>query len=168
MDKAAYGLLGVVIGFFLTFVKDWWFERRRIKKEAEFLSIQMIYLLERFISGCAEVVSDDGLCHGQTDKGGYRSIQVSAPEFNPSEVEVKWKSLPTNLMYELLNFPSSVEATNFRISGAFEYAATPPDFDEGFEERQCQYAKTNMPPTLGRFKVAKYLLAQQPITNSWV
>ena len=42
-------------------------------------------------------------------------------------------------MYEVLNLPVDVEKANSKISGAFEHA-TPPDFDEGFEERQYQYS----------------------------
>ena len=142
MDKAAiYGLIGVVLGVFLTVVKEWWFQSRKNKKEAEYLSIHIICMLDRYVAGCAEVVGDDGLFMGQPDARGYSRIQVALPKFQPDEVKVEWKSLPASLMYEILAFPNKVEVANNRIDGAFEYSASPPDYDEGFEERQFQYAE---------------------------
>jgi hypothetical protein len=86
------------------------------------------------------VVGDDGLCNGQTDENGYSSIQVETPKFEPHKFDVEWKSLPAHLMYEVLDFPYKAELAGDSVSAAFEYAATPPDLSEGFEERQLQYA----------------------------
>lgn len=140
MDNATIGLIGVVLGVFLTVAKEWLFQSRKNRKEVEYLCIQIACMLERFIGGCVEVVQDDGLFYGQYDSDECRSIQVSAPKFEPEMVKVEWKSLPAKIMYEILNFPSQVEAANSKISGAFEYVAGPPDYEEGFEERQYQYA----------------------------
>lgn len=89
---------------------------------------------------CAEVVGDDGLCEGIPDEDGYHSIQVQAPKFHPMSLNVEWKSLPVNLMYEILDFPYKAEIADQAINSAFEYEAGPPDYWEGFEERQFQYA----------------------------
>ncbi len=140
MDKAVFGLMGVALGFLLTVAKEWWFQNRKNRKDVEYLCIQIACMLERFIGGCVEVVYDDGLCQGEYDSDGCRSTRVSPPNFEPEIVEVEWKSLPANLMYEVLNLPSNIEVANLRISGAFKYAASPPDYIEGFEERQFQYA----------------------------
>ncbi|MES2918983.1 MAG: hypothetical protein V4729_10255 [Pseudomonadota bacterium] len=141
MDKAVYGLIGVVLGVFLTIVKEWWFQSRKNKKEAEFLAIQIACMLDRFVAGCVAVAGDDGLCHGQPDENGYSSIQVDTPKFEPDIAKVEWKSLPASLMHKALSFPNKIEVANNRISAAFEYAATPPDYAEGFEERQLRYAE---------------------------
>jgi hypothetical protein len=97
-------------------------------------------MLERYVSRCAEVVGDDGLCDGQPDKNGCRRIQVSVPKFEPELAKVEWKSLPAALMYEVLDFPNKTEIASGSVNAAFEYGATPPDFEEGFEERQYQFA----------------------------
>ena len=144
MDKTAYVLIGVVLGVLLNAVKEWWFQRRTRKKELEYLAIRISCLLDTFVNGCADVVADDGLCYGQTDKDGCRSIQIETPHFDPLAVEVEWKSLPAEIMYEVLSFPNQIEAANHKISGAFEYAASPPDYEEGFEERQLQYARLGL------------------------
>lgn len=140
MDKAAYGLIGVALGFLLTVIKDWWIQRSKNKKNYEYLCINVTCMLDRFISKCSDVVGDDGLCHGQPDKDGISHIQVSTPNFKPESLDVEWNSLPANIMYEILNFPSHIETANSVIDSTFEHVATHPDFSEGFEERQYQYA----------------------------
>lgn len=140
MESAIFGLVGVALGALLTVAKEWWFQSRKTKKDAEYLAIQVSCELERYVSRCAEVVGDDGLCDGQTDENGCHSIQVEAPTFDPKLFGVEWKSLPVNLMYEVLDFPFQGEIANRHVAAAFEYAASPPDFSEGFEERQFQYA----------------------------
>ena len=140
MESAIFGLVGVALGAVLTVAKEWWFQRSRNRKDAEYLSIQVSCALEQYAAHCANVVADDGLCYGQPDKDGYSRIQVSSPTFEPESLKVEWKSLPANLMYEVLDFPYKAEVAEKRVDSAFEYAATPPDFDEGFEERHFQYA----------------------------
>lgn len=140
MESAIFGLIGVALGALLTVVREWWFQNRKNRKDAEYLSILVSCELERYVACCAEVVGDDGLFEGQPDKNGYCTIQVEAPKFEPLALAVEWKSLPANLMYEILDFPYKAEVANRSVSGAFEYSATPPDFEEGFEERQFQYA----------------------------
>ncbi|WP_310439735.1 hypothetical protein [Sulfuricurvum sp.] len=144
MDKASIGLFGVVLGagltVGLTVLKEWWFQREKNQKEVEFLSIHMVCLLEKFIDGCIDVISDDGYYQGQRESDGCLHPQVSLPIFEPQSLKVEWKALPSNLMYDILNFPNEIEIANRLISNEFEFSAFPPDYDEGFEERQYQYA----------------------------
>ena len=139
MESAIFGLVGVALGALLTVAKEWWFQRSRNRKDAEYLSIQVSCALERYVAHCAKVVSDDGLRCGQPDKDGCSSIQVLPPTFEPELLKVEWKSLPANLMYEVLDFPYKAEVASQSVDDAFE-DDHPPDFDEGFEERHFQYA----------------------------
>lgn len=140
MESAIFGLVGVALGALLTVAREWWFQSRKDKKDAEYLSILVSCELERYAARCAKVVGDDGLCEGQPDENGYSSIQVETPKFESHAFSVEWKSLPALLMYEVLDFPYKAELAAQSVSAAFEYAATPPDYSEGFEERQLQYA----------------------------
>lgn len=140
MESAIFGLVGVALGALLTIAREWWFQRRKDKKDAEYLSILVSCELERYAARCAEVVGDDGLCEGRPDENGYSSIQVVTPKFESHTFSVEWKSLPALLMYEVLDFPYKAELAARSVTAAFEYAATPPDYSEGFEERQLQYA----------------------------
>jgi hypothetical protein len=44
-------------------------------------------------------------------------------------------------MYEILYFPNLIKDAESYIDSTFEHAASPPDYSEGFEERQYQYSK---------------------------
>ena len=129
MEAAVIGLFGVIVGAILTVilttVKDWWFHRVKKKEEQTYLAIQISCLLEQFVSGCLEVAYDNGLCHGQRDKQGCLSPQVRTPNFEPLKVDVNWKSLPTNLMYQILRLPSQIDDANAYINAAWEYAVAP-------------------------------------------
>lgn len=139
MSSAIFGLLGVILGSFLTVAKEWWFDRRKNQKEVEFLSIHMVCLLDKFIDGCIDVIYDNGLYQGQYGNDGTASVQTSTPSFEPQSLKVEWKALPSKLMYDVLNFPVEIESANRKISVAGD-EAFPPDYDEFFGERQYQYA----------------------------
>lgn len=139
MTEALIGLVGVIVGALMTAAKDIWVERRSRRKNAEYLAIRVVSMLDRFVEGCTGVAGDDGLSYGQPNEEGEREIQVSAPDFEVQSLDVDWKSIPAELMYEILSFPDLVSAATHRVSGAFEFA-DPPDYEEGFEERQYQYA----------------------------
>jgi hypothetical protein len=141
MDKAFIGLVGVVLGVFLSMFKDWLLQRIKTKKEYEYLTIRVACVLDRFVYSCVDVVNDNGTYLGQYDKDGCAQVQVILPTFNPYDLDVEWKSIPHTLMYEILNFPNRIETANHTISSAFDYAASPPYYEEGFAERQYQYSK---------------------------
>lgn len=139
-EKIVIGLFGVVLGFFLNFFKDIFTARQTRNREAEYLAIRMICIFESFMDSCAAVVGDDGLYYGQTDEDGYHRVQVKTPDLDVELKDVNWKSFSPQLMYEILYFPSLVKEANSFISSTFEFAASPPEFSEGFEERQYQYS----------------------------
>jgi hypothetical protein len=126
MDKALIGLVGVVLGFFLTIFKDWLLQRTKTKKDYEYLTIRVVCVLDRFMYACVDVVNDDGTCMGQYDKDGYARIQVTPPTFNPYDLDVEWKSIPHTVMYEILNLPNRIETANHTIGSTFDHVADPP------------------------------------------
>ena len=167
MEAAIFGLVGVALGALLTVAKEWWFQSRKNRKDAEYLSIQVSCELERYVARCAEVVGDDGLYQGQPDENGYHTIQVEPPKFEPKSFNVEWKSLPANLMYEILDFPYNAEVAGQSVSAAFEHAATPPDFSEGFEERQLQYATLGIAASQLAAKLRNYVALPARSISKW-
>jgi hypothetical protein len=167
MEAAVFGLIGVALGALLTVAKDWWFQRRENRKDAEYLAIQVSCALEQYVGRCADVVGDDGLSYGQPDENGYRRIQVATPTFNPELLKVEWKSLPANLMYEVLDFPYKAEVANQSVVGTFEYEATPPDFDEGFEERQLQFANLGIAASKLAAKLREHVGLPAKCVGAW-
>lgn len=143
-EKYLFGLVGIVLGSLLSaifsVVRELYAESRSKKKEAEYLAIRMICIFDSFIEGCASVVSDDGLYHGQIDAEGYSRIQVRSPQLDVQLEDVNWKSFPPELMYEVLYFPNLIKDAESYINSTFEHASSPPDYSEGFEERQYQYS----------------------------
>jgi hypothetical protein len=136
--------MGVIVGAALTTAKEWWFDRRPQSKDATFLSIQVIFLIDRFIAGCIEVTMDDGLSYGSPDKEGCKVPQVSHPVFDPTSIDVEWKSLPSNLMYEILNFPLLIEKSNSYIDSVVEHVAGPPDYEEFFDARIAEFSELGL------------------------
>lgn len=139
MESAVFGLIGVVVGAILTGVRELWFQKWKNRKDAEYLAILVSCQLQKFIAGCAGVAGDDGTYEGQTEKGGYRSIQVESPTLALIDLKVEWKVLPANLMYSLLQLPYRVELVAQQTMYEFNHAS-PPDYSAAFEERQLQYS----------------------------
>lgn len=136
---AIFGLIGTCLGASLTIGWQWWFQSKNNKKNATYLSVIISCELDRYIAGCVEVVGDNGLFEGQRDPEGYCRPTTKNPVFAPLSFDVDWKSLPGNLMHDLLDLPYKAELANNRITFAGENSF-PPDYDEFFDERQHQYA----------------------------
>lgn len=131
------GFGGVILGALLTLAREFWSEHRSRNKRASYLAIRVVGILERFIEGCTAVVSD----HCYEDERGCIRPTKSCPNIEFESLDVDWESLPFDLMYEIINFPSHVEAADGVIDSVVEYVAGPPDYKEFFEERAFQYSK---------------------------
>ena len=136
MESAFIGLFGVLIGSVIVIAKEWWFDYRKNKKDKEYLCIKVSSMFDKFIHNSYDIVYDEG----KDDSNGCRTQQVSLLMFDPELENVNWKSLPVDLMYEVLDFPNAVENANKKINGVIEYESFPPEYKEIFDERQYQYA----------------------------
>ena len=143
MEKVLIGLLGVILGAILAVAKEVWVDHRSKKKKAQYLAVRVAFLLDKFVSNSIEVVGDDGEMYGRDEQGCIR-LNTTLPEIDFLSLEVDWQALPFELMYEILNFPALVDEANGMISSVFEFVAHPPDYDEGVEERQIQYAELGL------------------------
>jgi len=146
MIEAIFGLVGVVVGSFLTIAKDSFASRRRSKEEGSYSAIRLVCILNEYADHCVDVVQDDGTSHGmpagRTDGGeDYYVAQVRQPASPEYPDDVAWRSLPEDLMHQILGLPNKARMTDRYIDGQSEYAATPPDYSEFFEARQEGYAK---------------------------
>lgn len=128
------------LGAWIALGGTWFFSSRDSEKAARYLAIRIVCVLDRFIEDCVSVVNDDGLSYGQRTKEGYLEPQVKSPGPPLYPDDVDWKSIEHSLMYEMLSFPSDVEAGDNAISFAWDISH-PPDYDEGFEERAFQYTQ---------------------------
>lgn len=94
----AFGFIGVILGAFLTTIKEVWLDRRSIKQKAIYLSIMVLSLFDKFVSGCVKVVNDDGTIMGQRNPDGTLEAQVEYPKLDFQSLDVEWKSLPSELL----------------------------------------------------------------------
>src|SRR3546814_2107895 len=85
MSAAIIGLVGVVIGSTLTWIKDLaahFFKRR---SNGRYAAVRIIAVLDEYAQKCVSVVGDDGTCEGRpagrTEQGEeYYDPQVTSPE----------------------------------------------------------------------------------------
>lgn len=143
MEKILIGILGVFLGALLAVVRELYSDYRSKKNKAEYIAVRVSFMLDHFISGCVDVVGDDGDMYGR-DEQGCLQLQTKKPEIDFISLNFEWQSLPFSIMYEILNFPSLVDEANGKISSVFEYETFPPDYEEGIEERQFQYSKLGL------------------------
>ena len=165
MESAIFGLIGVVVGALLATAKDWWFEYRRRRKNLEYLSILVVSIFDHFVAGCIEVCRDDGLAHGSRDEHGCKAPQVDTPKLELLAIDVDWKSLPSSLMYEILNFPTLVDNANSYIYSIVEFVAGPPDYEEFFEDRAEQYSELGLRAMEISTKLRKLCKLPDPVEN---
>jgi hypothetical protein len=152
MTEAIFGLIGVIVGSAISWLQMYLAEKRAIRKNARYLAIRVICVLDKYLEDCADVVRDDGLCYGQRTKEGYLEPQVKVPGPPVLPSDVDWRSIDHELMYKILSLPSDVEAAE-RIISAANNIAMPPDFEEWFDERAFWYAKFG----LAAYKLSKRL-----------
>lgn len=140
MTNLLVGIIGVILGAFLTLVREYWIDYRARKRKAVYLAIRVTCMLEEFLIDCANVSAD----HGEYDQNGCLYPKVSCPQLSFSSLDVDWQSLPSNLMYEILNFPFSIEVSEKHIANVIDYIANPPDYDEFFKARQYEYSNLGL------------------------
>lgn len=166
MTEAIFGLIGVLVGSFVPWFQTYWLEKRATRKNARYLAIRIVCVLDKYLEDCVEVVKDDGLSQGQRNADGCLEAQIKAPGIPVYPEGVDWKSIDHELMYKILSLPSDVEAAERLIRGAMDISH-PPDFEDWFEERAYWYCIFG----LTAYKLADELCAKydikKKIYNNW-
>lgn len=137
--EALFGLIGVIVGSLITGLKELWVGWYHRKKNQEYLAVRVATYLDYYSERCRDVAGDNG----DEDQHGYTHTTVDDPVFNLETVEVEWKSIPSELMYRILNFSNLIVAAEKYVKDTAEYS-DPPDYTSAFEARQIQYAKLGL------------------------
>lgn len=140
MTEAIFGLIGVLVGSGISWFQSYWTTNKEAEKNARYLAIRIVCILDKYMEDCADVVKDDGLCEGQRSAEGCLVSQVDIPSAPNYPDDVDWKSIDPDLMFELLSFPSEIEDGN-RIISAATTIAYPPDYQDWFDERKFYYCR---------------------------
>lgn len=126
-------------GVYLThYLTRWREERAAAAKQASerhFIATELVFLLEQFAEGGAQVATDQG----EPDQQGEYSPAVKPPELTVLDVSGDWRTLPPLIMYRIRELPILQSEARRNIAAAAEHSWAP-YHKEGFQERQYQYA----------------------------
>jgi len=143
---AGSGLTGVWFGGHLTSQRE---KKRQVEERrlaATYLAALVLAHLDRFVEGCVDVAYDDGTSEGRpAGESGYHQATSIAPVFDPLSLDVDWKSISPELMYDLLNLPHrTLELQRFLSDPGFE---DPPDHLDYFLTRQQEFTQLGLDVT---------------------
>jgi hypothetical protein len=155
--SAGAGIVGVILGNSFVAIKEYFVNRIKDEKDSLYLSILVVSHLGRFANGCMHVALDDGTSEGRPagNNGEYCQTTVKPPEFKPLDIEVDWKVLPKDLMYDILQIPDKREHIENRHAGIWEFD-DPPDYGEFFWARRRDYAELGLHVSAGSKRLRKY------------
>jgi hypothetical protein len=148
MSATIIGLIGVIVGSTLTWVKDLAAHFFKKRSNGRYAAVRIISVLDEYAGKCVAVVNDDGTFEGRpagrTEQGDeYFLVQVTTPEPPTFPSDLDWRSIPFKLMYRILALPNSARDTDRFIAHSGDNSF-PPDYDEFFSARQEGYAHLGM------------------------
>ncbi|MEI7086569.1 hypothetical protein LHL03_08865 [Pectobacterium carotovorum] len=97
------GAAAVGVPLLFNLFKEIAFDQRKRKAERAYISVQLVFLLDKFVSECAEVSWDRGFDEScqEPDSPEYLKPQVNPPIFDMSAVKGEYKYLEPTLIYRL-------------------------------------------------------------------
>lgn len=138
--EAIYTIIGVVLGAVLTWLQTYWTKKGETQKNAKYLAVRIMPIINQYLQVCIDVVKDDGLYNGQRTNDGCLEPQIKTPGAPVFPNDVDWKSIDDDLMFKLLSFPTQIADGNQNIKFAWEITG-PPDYEEWFDERIFYYTQ---------------------------
>lgn len=166
MTEAIFGLIGVLIGSVISWFQTYWITKRDENKNAKYLAIRVVCILDKYMEDCTEVVYDDGLSCGQRTADGSLQSQIQRPSPPLFPEDVDWKSIEHELMYKILSFSSDIRQGDKMID-ATNIITGPPDYQEFFDERKYQYAKFAIVAFELSFELASIYNIKKKTYNDW-
>lgn len=139
-----WALIGVIVGSLLTTAKDVFLDLRNQKRLATYAAIRIVCVLDNFVEGCLNVAIDEGENRLQPHGQNEREFAVEVPILEAFSDDIDWKALDPAVSYNILSFPVKIDEANRAISFVFDMISGPPDYDEGFEERQFRYTELGL------------------------
>ena len=112
-------------------IRDW----RSTNRDATYLAIRVVCVLDKFVEDCASTAIDDG----EENEKGESIARVTAPDPATYPTDVNWKSINNTLMYKLLSLPASTERAANYVQNSTEDSFGP-DYAKWFEARTESYA----------------------------
>jgi len=134
--SASVALLVVLIGQVLVPIAR---ERHASKRDAQYLAIRIVCILDQYVEDCASTATDAG----EENEQGIPIAQVDAPRAPAYPSDVNWKSIDATMMYRILSLPAAADRAANYVSGVSEHS-DPPDCSEFFEARSLRYSRLGL------------------------
>jgi len=130
------------IPLFFNAVKELLFDIRKRKTEKNYIAVQLIYLLDDFVSSCGEVSWDRGFdpYYPEPDEHEYEA-QAQVPVFDLPSVKGDQKYLEPIMLYRLQGINIQLARAKQRLREITNSPSFgPEDIDDYFTERRREYA----------------------------
>ena len=143
MEKETWALLGAAAAvagpLIFNTVKEAIWEKKKRKREERHIVIQLIFVLERYISQCQFLSYNDGIYDPEKE---YKVTSYVKPELQLSSVKGDYKYLDADMLYRLHSIDSKREQVISELSSLDDsYFDDAPDCTGYYARRQELYAK---------------------------
>lgn len=139
--SAVSALIGAAVGGAIAVSREFFMKWRLERRHQTYLAVRTANQFEMFALGCEGVAHDNGTDHGRRPSHENHAVTTPIPQLDLDALNADWQLLPTALLNRVLSMPSKQSVANIHIDAAFEFAAHPPEWEEGFEARQKRYAE---------------------------
>jgi len=93
--------LATCVPLVFNLIKDVVFDYRKRKAERAFIGVQLIFILENFVSKCADISWDKGYDNEYPEEDDNLTDQVKIENFDMSSVKGEYKYLKPKFLYKL-------------------------------------------------------------------
>lgn len=165
IDKPTWAIIGAISAVAVPMVYNMVNEIIKASRERKYVEVQLIFLLNKFTSGCVEVAWDDGYPPDE-QKSGRPTIQHEIPELGLSSVKGEHKFLKASLLKEL----HQIEIKQLQIKQQLreiDYQDNDPDEFSYYDFRRRQYAELGIYTAALNKKICRNLrLAEENMSKS--
>ena len=111
-------------------IKEYYFDLKKRNAERSYISVQLVFLLDKFAGDCAEVSWDRGFDESgpEPDSPEYLEVQVQPHEFDMSTVKGEYKYLEPSLIYRL----QSIDVELLKVKQRLREMTINPNFGAEF------------------------------------
>ncbi|MFN1150244.1 hypothetical protein [Serratia liquefaciens] len=143
MEKETWALMGaaaaVAVPLIYNTVKEAIWETKKRKREERHIVIQLIFMLDKYISQCEFLSYNDGIYDPEKE---YKVTGYVKPELQLSSVKGDYKYLDADMLYRLHSIDSKRAQVISELSNLDDsYFDDAPDFTHYYAMRQELYAK---------------------------
>lgn len=143
VEKETWALMGaasaVAVPLIYNTVKEAIWETKKRKREERYIVIQLIFMLDKYISQCEFLSYNDGIYDPEKE---YKVTGYVKPELQLSSVKGDYKYLDADMLYRLYSIDSKCAQVISELSNLDDsYFDDAPDCTGYYARRQELYAK---------------------------